>query len=127
MNLIEKRKDNANLIAKGRFIKTVLDDQAREIKEAQTQYMTGKGFSQDKFFSKRRFETNEDQLTATFLKLHRFVDMKTRTTKDGVIRKKNHPIYNRIIFGHIPNIVRTLSFGFSDAIIEEMKKLEKTP
>lgn len=127
MNILEKRKDNADLIAKGRFIKTVLSEQGKSIKDAQTKQMSSKGFQQQKFYNKRRFEANEDQLAATFIKLHRFVDIKTRKTKQGIIKKKSHPIYNRIIFGHIPNIVRTLSFGYSDAVIEEMKKLENSP
>lgn len=124
MNILEKRRDNADLVLKGRFIRTVLQDQSKSIKEAQTKKMSEQGFQTPEFFSRRRFEVNEDQLEMTVLTLHRFVDIKTRRTKTGIIKKKNHPIYNRIIFGHIPNIVRQISFGYSDAVIEEMKKLE---
>src|SRR5690606_8862229 len=124
MNLLEKRKQNADLVLKKRFIRTVLDEQGKAIQEAQTKVMRTNAFSEHKFYSGRRMDLKQESVSLGFLKLHRFVDMKTRKSKDGIIKKKAHPIYNRIIFGHIPNIVRTLSFGYSDAVIEEMKKLE---
>lgn len=124
MNLIEKRKDNAKLIAEKRFIKKVLEEQGNEMKSAQTKVMRDNSFQSSKFFNKRRFNVSNDTMIITNLKLHRFVDMKTRKTKSGVKRKKSHPIYNRIIFGHLNNIIRQISFGFTDSVIEEMKKLE---
>lgn len=124
MNLLEKRRDNADLILKGRFIRTVLQDQSKSMKDAQTKIMTERGFKTPQFFNRRRFEINEDKMTMEILTIHRFVDIRTRQTKTGVIKKKSHPIYNRIVFGHIPNIVRQISYGYSDAVIEEMKKLE---
>lgn len=124
MNILEKRKENADLIAKNRFIKTVLAEQGDEMKKAQTKVMNERGFTNPKFFSKRSFNANDNELVLTVLKLHRFVDMKSRKTSQGVIKKKSHPLYNRIVFGHLSNIIRELSFGYSDAVIEEFKKLE---
>lgn len=124
MNLLSKRKENYDDILKGRFIKKVLTEQGKEILDAQAIEMRDRGFDTMEFYSKRRFVANTDELTITNLTVHRFVDMKTRKTKDGVIRKKSHPIYNRIIYGHLNNIIRQISFGYSDAVIEEMKKLE---
>lgn len=124
MNLLEKRKDNADLVLKGKFIRRVLQDQSRSFKDAQTKIMSERGFKSQKFFSNRNFQVNDDQMTVEILKLHRFVDMKRRQTKEGSIKKKSHPIYNRIVFGHIPNIVREISYGFSDAVIADLKKLE---
>lgn len=124
MNLLQKRQDNADLVLKGKFIRTVLNDQAESFKKAQTKIMSERGFKTQKFFSNRRFLVDDEKMTGEFMKLHRFVDMRRRQTKEGSVKKKFHPIYNRIVFGHIPNIVRQLSYGFSDAVIEDLKKLE---
>src|SRR5690606_14673822 len=106
MNLIDKRKDNARLIAEGRFIRKVLSEESQSILDAQKQVMTERSFDSPEFFSKPNFVVNKDTAKLTFYTAHRFVDMKTRKTKDGIKKRKAHPIYNRIIFGHIPNIVR---------------------
>lgn len=125
MNLIEKRKDNARMIAEGRFIRFVLKEESESIVEAQTKRMREFSFTTPTFFDQRGIKTENNDATIAFKKLHRFVDMKTRNTKNGVIRKtKSYPIYNWIIFGHISNIVRRLSFGFTDDVIEQFKKLE---
>jgi hypothetical protein len=58
------------------------------------------------------------------LKKHRFVDMKTIQTDKGKKKKKNHPIYNKIIWEHYNNVIRELSFGFTEAAKEELRKLE---
>lgn len=124
MSILDRRQENADLVLKGRFIRKVLDEQSQSIDKAQTNIMNKGGFSTPELFSRRSFQTEDEQMTMKVLTVHRFIDMKSRKTETGVIRKKSHPIYNRIIFGHIPNIVRQLSYGYTDAIIEEMKKLE---
>lgn len=124
MNLLEKRKDNARLVLEGRFIKKVLTEQSEAMLEAQTKEMNAKGFKTQAFFSNRSFTASDDVSRLKFLTVHRFVDIKTRKTKRGVIKKKSHPIYNRIMWGHLPNIVRQLAYGFTDTVIDEMKKLE---
>lgn len=124
MNLFEKRKDNAELIRQNRFIRNVLETQGESINQAQTEMMTQRGFSTNDFFTSRKFDVTDNKLSITVLKKHRFVDMKTRQTRAGKIQKKNHPIYNRIIYGHLSNIVREISYGYTDAVIAEMKKLE---
>jgi tRNA-2-methylthio-N6-dimethylallyladenosine synthase len=64
-----------------------------------------------------------ERLKAKFLTKFRFVDMKKLRGKNKP-RRKIHPIYNRIIWGHYAQIVKELSFGFTDAIREEMRNLE---
>ncbi len=124
MSLLEKRKDNARLIAEGRFLRKVLTEESESILKAQRKVMAERGFSNPDIIGNRSFTVTDDTSKFDFLKVHRFIDMKSRKTKSGVKKKKSHPIYNRIVFGHIPNIVRQLSYGFTDAIIEDMKKLE---
>lgn len=113
------------MMAERRYIRHVLSEEADSIVEAQTEKMNQFGFSNKDFFSKRNRVANEEVVKISFKKIHRFVDIKTRKTKSGEVRtKKAYPIYNRIIFGHIPNIVRRLSFGFTDDVVEQFKKLE---
>ena len=124
MNLLAKRKDNARMMAEGRFIRHVLTEEANSLVDAQTKKMNEFGFSDSAFFSDRTTNMKTDFIQIQFSKLHRFVDIKTRKTKTEIIKKKAYPIYNRIVFGHIPNVVRRLSFGFTDDVVESFKKLE---
>jgi hypothetical protein len=40
-------------------------------------------------------------------------------------KKKSHPIYNKIVWGHYNNIVRELAYGYTDAVKAEMRSLEE--
>lgn len=124
MNLLEKRSETSEDILKKRFVRKVMKETASDIDKAQTLYMNSHGFEQDNWFSGRSFVTNDESLEYTHLKKHRFIDMKTRKTKMGIIRKKRHPIHNKIIWGHYNNIIKELHFGFTQAIIEELKTIE---
>lgn len=56
-------------------------------------------------------------------KQQRFLDMKSRTNAQGIRRrKKAYPVHNRIIFGHLNNIIRQLQFGFTEAVQEKLKR-----
>lgn len=126
MDLLKKRKENYQKVLEGRFIRSVLFEQSVEILEAQELRMLKSKFKTRDFYNDRSFQVKDDSTELKFLTTHRFVDMSTRRTKKGEVRhKKSHPIYNRIIYGHLSNIVREISFGFTDAVIEEMKKLDK--
>lgn len=125
MNILDKRKENHRKILEGRFIRKVLFEQSEEILEQQEWRMLKSNFRTRDFYNHRTFDVKDSSTELKFLMTHRFVDISTRRTKTGEVRpKKSHPIYNRIIFGHLSNIVREISFGFTDAVIEEMKKLE---
>ena len=80
--------------------------------------ITSRGFESPSW-GDRSFSVSDSVLSYQHLGRHRFVDIKTRNTKQGKKRKKNHPIHNRIIFGHYNNIVRELKYGFTEAIKEE--------
>lgn len=110
-------------ILKGRFAKRVFQQTGADIDQAQTKYMNSRGFESPQW-NTRQFITSDSALTIQHLARHRFVDMRTRNTASGKKKKKNHPIHNRIMFGHYNNIIRELKFGFTDAVKEELKKLE---
>jgi len=121
MSLLDERTKTANAIAEGRFIAQVLKDESAEIDTDVNSRMNGFNSS---FWSKRNFAVNDNTLTYTTLKKHRFVDMKTRQTESGAIKKKRHEIHNKPIYGHLNNIVRELSFGFTESVKEKFSKLE---
>ncbi|MGV0927177.1 hypothetical protein ACTS9K_08435 [Empedobacter sp. ULE_I145] len=123
MNLIEKRRDNADHVLKKRFIKRVLSTEGNSILKMQRELINENDFKNPNF-NNLSLEVSDFRTTISLVKLHRFVDMKTRKTKNGIIKKKNYPIYNKIIFGHLNNIIKEISFGYTDTVIEEMKKLE---
>lgn len=110
-------------ILKGRFANRVFENTAKDIDVAISRKISDNGFSSPKWGA-RVFETSSSALTYHHLDRHRFVDMRTRNTPEGKIKKKNYSIHNRIIFGHYNNIVRELSYGFTEAIKEELMQLE---
>lgn len=124
MNRLQNRENFSEQILEKRFITKVLRESGKDIDQAQRKVMSSRGFDNNDWFSDRSFVTTDNQLDYTHLKKHRFVDMKFRNSKDGRKRKKNHPVHNRIIWGHYNNIIKELHFGFTNAVKEELWKLE---
>ena len=124
MNLTEKRQQNADDILQGRFIRRVAADIGKEIDKAQRSKMSERGFDSNDWYSERGFTATETGLEYTHLKKHRFVDMKTRTSKTGKHKKKNHPIHNRIVWGFYNQMIKELHFGFTDAVKAQLRELE---
>lgn len=124
MNQINARKDIANQVLEGRFVRQVLHQTSQDIEQAQTREMSSRGFSNNDWFQNRSFQISEDTMGFLHLKKHRFVDMKNRNTKNGSVKKKFHPIHNRIIYGHYNNIIKELHFGFTEAVKNELKKID---
>jgi len=122
MSVLEDRKRRATAIAEGKFISKVLQEEAKDldvdIKERMSSFSSA-------FWAQRNFSENNNVLTYTTQKVHRFHDMKTRQTNNGVIKKKRTEIHNKPIFGHLNNIVRELSYGFTEAVKAQFKELEK--
>lgn len=123
MNLLTKRSDSKDAILKGRFIKRELQEEGSDMKQAQTSLMSRRGFKSSEFFTDRSISVDDTALRFDHLAKHRFVDMRRRNTKTGSIKKKNHPIHNRILYGHANNIVKRLSFGYTEAVKQEMQDL----
>ena len=124
MPLAESRENLSDQILQGRFIRRVLQDTSKDIDKAQRKYMSGRGFENNDWYSGRDFRVSENELGYTHLKKHRFVDMRTRTSKKGKNRKKSHPVHNKIIWGHYNNIIKELHFGFTNAVKEELRNLQ---
>lgn len=125
MTPIQSRENLSDQILEGRFIRRVLQDTSKEIDQAQRAYISGRGFENNDWNSKRGFTVTQNEMGYTHLKKHRFVDMKTRTSKKGKNRKKSHPIHNKIIWGHYNNVIKELHFGFTNAVQEELRNLEE--
>ena len=124
MNLLEKRSKSADDILQGKFIRQVFGQTAKDIDQDQTKVMTGRGFHNENWFSGRQFAVTDNSMDMTVLTKHRFVDMKTRDSSKGKHRKKNHPVYNKIVWGHYNNVVREMAYGFTEAVKAELHKLE---
>lgn len=122
MSILEQRKKTADAIAKGRFVAHVLKEASQDLDKEVKQRMNS--FS-SAFWRKRNFAVQDTTLTYTTLLQHRFVDMKTRQTKEGAKKKKRYQIHNAPIYGHLNDIVREISFGFTDAIKAKFHNLEK--
>lgn len=125
MNRLEKRnRSQENLLLERRYIRQVLEDEGKDIKLDQSRQMSRAGFRSSELFSKRRISVTDTVLGYQHLARHRFIDMKRRKTVSGPVRKKNHPIHNRIFFGHANNIVRRISFGFTEEVKRQMSEIE---
>lgn len=123
-NLLDKRSDVADEILQNRFIRRVFSETGKDIDKAQTDFMSSRGFEKAEWFSGRSFNATDNSLDIEVLKIHRFVDMKTITSKAGKHRKKAQPVYNRIIWGHYNNVIRELAFGFTEAVKQELRQLK---
>ncbi len=123
MSLLTSRNKTKQAILEGRFISHVLEKNARNIDQEIKKRMNAAAFKSP-FWRDRNFLTNGNVLSYAHLPQHRFVDMKTRQTKNGIIRKKQHAIHNRVLFGHANNIVRELTFGFTKSIKAQLQQFD---
>ena len=123
MNLLQKRTNSNDDILQGLFIQQQLREEAQDIDQAQTNLMASRGFNSQEFYSDRSYSVSDNKMTYTHLAKHRFVDMKSRNTREGKVKKKSHPIHNRILFGHFNNIIKRMSFGYTQAVKEQMQEL----
>ena len=80
-------------ILKGRFIKRVFTETAKDIDKAQSKYISGHGFS-NPIFQDREFVSDNNSLQYTHAKALRFVDMKTRQSKQE--KKEQEKLVNAI-------------------------------
>ena len=124
MSLRQKRNQISDDVTKGKFISNVLKEEGTEINLAIDKSMASSGFTSTFWNDKSFTVKNNNTLEYRHKKQHRFVDMKTRKTNQGSIRKKRHVIHDKIIYGHLNNIARQLSFGYTQAVIDDIKKIE---
>ena len=114
-------RPNLDGLLKDRFIRRTLMEVGEEIDQDMIKRMAS--FSNETR-SGRDFNTQNTRLNYIHQKKHRFIDMKTRQTKAGVIKKKNYTIHNRVIYGHLNDLIIRLKFGFTDDVKKEMMKLD---
>lgn len=107
-----------------RFIGKILKEEGEEFHMNQTQLMSSRGFTNTQFYNARDFQVLEDhKLLYTHPTVLRFVDMKSRTSKNGQkSKKKHHPIHNKPLFGMVNNMLRRLSFEFTDRMKATLRK-----
>jgi len=108
---------NETLI-KQKFISRILREEGENIRQAQTQIMGQRGFTSRELFSDRRFTSDKNKLTYTHLPKHRFIDMSSRQTKQGKIKKVAHPIHNKILMGHANDIVFRMGVEYTSRMKE---------
>jgi hypothetical protein len=124
MGLLQDRT-NPDDILKGRFIRKVLQSTGADINKAQNAYFASRGFNMSNGWNDRTFSVTDNALDYSHLKKHRFVDMKNREVNGKKRPKKSHKIHNKIFWGNYNNVIRELSFGFSEEIKEELRKLKQ--
>lgn len=114
-------RSNTKLL-EDRFIQKILSEEGHNIKQAQIDLMATRGFSSPELFSNLTTQVTGTTMVHTHDVRHRFIDMRTREVKGIKKKKKSHPIHNRILFGHMNNVVRRLSFEFTQDMKETIKK-----
>ena len=120
MSLLQERSNRTNEVLEGKFIRKALHEAGAGIVKEQAKRMSN--FKQT-FWRNVAFNVTDKQIDFSFDTRHRFVDMKTRDSKKGKNRKKNHPIYNKVIFGQYNYLIRELNNGFTDTVKEELRQL----
>ncbi len=77
-----------------KFISRILVEEGRNIDSAQLKEMTKRGFNSRELLAQRHFsQPQPNNLQLDHLKRHRYIDMKTRETKKGVVKKRKIKAY----------------------------------
>lgn len=120
-NLLQLRQNNSDKILEGRFIRMKLAETANDIQQASAKKMAGFNSA---FWKNRSFNVTDNEMHYEHLKVHRFIDMKTKSQKDGSkTKKKFYPIHNRIVMGQYSQLTRELSFGFTQEIKRQLLEM----
>jgi len=120
--LSSRSKSNTNDLLEQRFIAHILRDEFRILDQKQTALMTSRGFSTTDFFTERGFIVNDNIGTYTHPLELRFIDMKTRNTKAGKIKKKSHALHNKPLYGMLNNVLSRLSFEYTSRMKDMLAK-----
>lgn len=120
MALREERNKTREAIIEGRFITHVLTNEGQAMNTDIGKRVAG--FS-SALWDNRNFKVDDNRLTYTHLKQHRFLDMKNRTSKRGKRRKIQHAVHNKPLYGHANEIIKELTVGLTDAVREQMAQL----
>jgi hypothetical protein len=112
---------NKDSIAEKRFVQLTLSEEGKDLvlahKKAINRFLNLEtGQTAQRISMQVKASGMGGELQIQHLARQRFLDMKTRQTKNGPKRKHAFPIHNRIIFGHFNSIVGRLKFGFTEEI-----------
>lgn len=131
MSLLEQRNSDIGVI-EGRFIKHQLKIYGEDVMSSSKKIRDNNSFSSP-VWSRSNFSLGENSLDYRIPLVQRFVDMKTRTSKGytrgnrkipgGKKKKKNYPIHNKPTMVHKKYLVKMLSFGFTEEVKEQFRKL----
>lgn len=123
MNILDKNRPKLGGLLEKRYIAKILREEGDNIEEAIQHEMST-------FSGQTKSGRSMDVLNTTLLyrhkKKHRFIDMKKRQTKAGIIRKKSYPIHNRVLYGHISEIIVRLKWGLTNHVVKQMQKMDGT-
>lgn len=123
MSLISERNKRLDEVLKGKFIHSKLEETSKEIEALQRKEIASFNSS---FWNNRSFRVSNGQLIYTHDKRHRYLDMKTRANKTGSKKKKkSRSIHNKIIWGQYNYLIRELSFGYTEAVKNNIKNIEE--
>ena len=124
MNLLANRQKTADDDAlKGKFIRRALTETSRSIAKAVDQKTAG---FKSGFWNARTITVTDSAIEYSLPKQLRYLDMRTRQRQDGnKTRKKSQVVHNRIIFGNYSQLIRELSFGYTEAIKNEIRNLNE--
>lgn len=123
MSLLEQRsKYNSKDLLEQRFVSHILREELKELDQKQNNLMVSRGFTTSEFYTDRGFTVNDNVATYTHPLELRFVDMKTRNTKTGKIKKKAYPVHNKPLYGMLNNIVFRLSVEFTQRMKDMLAK-----
>jgi hypothetical protein len=124
MDLIQSRQNNNSDILEKRFIGLILKEESQELNQSQIKLMNSRGFTNPAFFNDRGFQVLEDhKLQYTHPTVLRFIDMKSRSSKNGAKRKKiSYNVHNKPLYGMVNNVLRRLQFEFTDKMKQMLAK-----
>lgn len=104
-----------------RFIKSSLEKTAKNI--SADVYKKTSSFRSN-FWRANSFSSSEDTMVYNHSIKNRFVDMRTRNKNGAKVKKKSHVVHNKIVMGNYGQLVRELSFGFTEEIKEKFRSMK---
>lgn len=121
-DFLSTRTKSENTILEAQFIRMKLKEMADDIDSEQKKRI---GTFRSEFWKERTFSVTDNVMNMQHLKVHRFIDMKTITLKDGTKKKKKfYPIYNRVVMGQYNQLTKELAYGFTEEIKNSLRKIQ---
>lgn len=123
MDLLQTRQKPNDILEK-RFIGKILTEESQQLNLDQIKLMSSRGFTNPTFFNNRGFQVvGDNKLEYKHPTVLRFIDMKSRTSKNGSKRKKiSYTVHNKPLFGMINGVLRRLQFEYTDKMKQLISK-----